>query len=684
MANKQKAPINQGEDFSALPIFSITKEKLAQENTEETFELHIDTKAYKVKPTREDMIAIKPRLQNKTTIGKYTLANIRATAMAGYSISVGVMKGTRAADWLRQQVFLVDIDNENDNFLVLTLEKALAICKKYGLKPVFFYYTFRHTEEKPKFRLGFICNEVITDENKRRLIMKTLISLFNQADKSAHNADRVFYATNKEFVILDENAKFSLDDIYAICAQEEQESANKAHENDSNLKELKQQYDFETLLRQECGEIVRETNEYILFKNCPICGHHECFMYSKIKKYFRCFGAHGDTYGSIIDYLMITRSKNLNEAIDYFKYELCGLERKAKTENKGKNKPACLETISTVELCKKNLAPIKWIVKDFLPQGTAIIASPPKYGKSWLALNLCLSVANGLPFLNFETNKGETLYLALEDSENRLKDRLEKLSQNIPISEFSFITTKAKSLSDGFIEQLEDFVKAKPKLSLIIVDTLQKIRSNLKRNELIYGYDYREISAIKEFADKHSICILLIHHLRKMKDDDPFNQISGTNGLSGSADTMIVLTKTKRNEEESTLHITGRDVEQNEYSLKFNKEKFMWERLKSPEELRTQKYKEEYNSNYIVRTVRKLLKINSQVWSGTMTDFYNESKRLLNQIPEDSTAVIGKKLRKLEFDLLNFDNIIYIPSSENGSGGKKIHKFYYKASADTC
>ena len=42
------------------------------------------------------------------------------------------------------------------------------------------------------------------------------------------------------------------------------------------------------------------------------------------------------------------------------------------------------------------------------------------------------------------------------------------------------------------------------------------------------------ISALKAISDKHEVGIICVHNLRKMKDDNSFNMISGTMGLSGS------------------------------------------------------------------------------------------------------------------------------------------------------
>ena len=89
-----------------------------------------------------------------------------------------------------------------------------------------------------------------------------------------------------------------------------------------------------------------------------------------------------------------------------------------------------LEYISAIELQNKDLPPTVYYVDKILPQGLNLICSVPKLGKSWLALDLCLSICNGTSFLNFKTKQAGCLYLALEDSYNRLKERMNKLLDN--------------------------------------------------------------------------------------------------------------------------------------------------------------------------------------------------------------------------------------------------------------
>ena len=132
------------------------------------------------------------------------------------------------------------------------------------------------------------------------------------------------------------------------------------------------------------------------------------------------------------------------------------------------------------------------------------------------------------------------LYLSLEDTFNRLQKRLLQLVGSEEAPERLVMQTECSSIGQGLEEQLTSFLYQHPDTGLIVIDTLQKVRSNDQNNSM-YASDYKEISALKALADKYNVCILLIHHLRKQAADDPFQQIAGSNGLMGASDTSWVM-----------------------------------------------------------------------------------------------------------------------------------------------
>lgn len=267
-----------------------------------------------------------------------------------------------------------------------------------------------------------------------------------------------------------------------------------------------------------------------------------------------------------------------------------------------------LNTISAKELQNKDLPELNIIVENMIFQGLTILASPPKYGKSWMMLDLCLSVATGKDFLGHKTNSGHCLYLALEDSPRRLKDRMLKVLnfEDAPTN-FDY-AINSETLESGLIKQLENYIIEKGNTKLIVIDTLQKIRGHINKNDTLYSNDYKEIGNLKKFADKYNIALILVHHLRKMSDNsDVFNQISGTNGISGAADTMIVMSKEKRNNTQTKMSIIGRDVESSEILIEFNNTEFKWNVIGTLEEQEKMRREKKYRTNPLVITIKKLI-----------------------------------------------------------------------------
>ena len=218
-----------------------------------------------------------------------------------------------------------------------------------------------------------------------------------------------------------------------------------------------------------------------------------------------------------------------------------------------------------------DLPATKFVIKDLLPQGLAIIGGAPKVGKSWLMLDWCVRIAKGETIWNFPTTKGTTLYVSLEDTASRLQERLLSVTDEAPNV---FFTTFSFKIGEGLEEQIKSFVADHPDTVLIVIDTFQMIRST--GSEVSYASDYNEIEVIKKLAEELNITILLVHHLRKQGDSDPFNMLSGTNGLAGGVDTMFVLDKSKRCSTNATLYCSGRDIEDREIELCFDKDNCVW------------------------------------------------------------------------------------------------------------
>jgi hypothetical protein len=217
--------------------------------------------------------------------------------------------------------------------------------------------------------------------------------------------------------------------------------------------------------------------------------------------------------------------------------------------------------------------PMQWLISGLVPEGLTLLIGGPKIGKSWMALDFALSVAAGNGYALGKIFCGiarPVLYLALEDSDRRLKDRIRKLQPDLRIPSLLTYMTRTEP---GMIEQtIIAWLRSLPEGSqpLVILDVLAKVMPPKMQGENDYQRDYRVASRLKMICDgMPGMGMLVLHHDRKASADDFVDMISGTNGIAGATDTIMVIDR-GRNEGVGLLKITGRDVLEAEYAVKFD------------------------------------------------------------------------------------------------------------------
>lgn len=229
------------------------------------------------------------------------------------------------------------------------------------------------------------------------------------------------------------------------------------------------------------------------------------------------------------------------------------------------------QTVAT--LAKKDLPTLPYVVENLITPGLSIFAGLGKIGKSWLIYWLIVKVAKGESVWNFNTTRGTTLYLAFEDNEHRLQDRFFTLFDGIDDApDNAHLCIEPYKMGGELEKRIRSFVSKYPDTNLIAIDTLQTIREG---KESSYVNDYRDITSIKAIADELQIAIIIVHHTRKMKDDDVFNEITGSTGIQGGCDNMFVLSQGTRGGNVGVLSCVGRDIPRREIELERG-EDFVW------------------------------------------------------------------------------------------------------------
>ena len=191
--------------------------------------------------------------------------------------------------------------------------------------------------------------------------------------------------------------------------------------------------------------------------------------------------------------------------------------------------PSYMKTVTMQELYQDIYSKKPPVIEGLLYQGTYLFVGSPKIGKSFFMAQLAYHVSTGTPLWDYPVKKGTVLYLALEDDYRRLQERMYRMF-GTGSTENLYFSVSSKPLGNGLTDQLSGFIREHPDTTLVIIDTLQKIRE-VDSDSYSYAKDYEIINQLKQFSDSWGICLLLVHHTRKQKSSDNFDMISGTNGV---------------------------------------------------------------------------------------------------------------------------------------------------------
>lgn len=326
-----------------------------------------------------------------------------------------------------------------------------------------------------------------------------------------------------------------------------------------------------------------------------------------------------------------------------------------------------LVTYEASELYGKHLVAPPTIVRGAIPAGLTVLAGAPKRGKSWLSLSLAISVASGQPWLGMETQRGEVLYLDLESAQFRVQKRLEKLLVG-PAPQGIHIAHDCSKLDGDLLWQIEDWAKKVEHPSLVIIDTLGRVDGAKKKGENAYQSDTRILGEVQSFALKHKIAVVCVHHLKKttMGVTDPFELVSGSMGITGAADAVLLLTG-KRGDEDTILSISSRDFENKELVVYLDNGRWILKSTNSEEYMEEQRY---LKSNFVRAVVAIAHRYHA--WQGTSSQFH---EMLISMGCVEANQL---DIRKINSELSSFQKKMYERESvifelpQKGSKGRRL------------
>lgn len=235
----------------------------------------------------------------------------------------------------------------------------------------------------------------------------------------------------------------------------------------------------------------------------------------------------------------------------------------------------------------------KWIIPDVLPVGTVLLAARPKMRKTFLALQISIAVCGGRKFLGWDCEQGDVLFLALEDNERRLRERidlLQYLDLSPPdLSNFRYFTSgmgispttgkqillnpeEASRMNQIFpkgqegVDNLKRALDMWPHTKLIVIDTYAHFRDRTIERD-VYQRDVEHMAPITRMASEREVCVIVVHHEKKglagIESGDYMEDVSGSTGITASVDAVMSI-KGKRGmqeeNEERQLFLSGRDI----------------------------------------------------------------------------------------------------------------------------
>jgi AAA domain len=230
------------------------------------------------------------------------------------------------------------------------------------------------------------------------------------------------------------------------------------------------------------------------------------------------------------------------------------------------------------DLLKRELPAQQWIVPQLIPQGVSCLFGRSKMGKSWLALAIALGVAAGGKVLGtIAVEARGVLYLALEDTERRLQNRLRKLLGTSDPPDDFYYRTEFPRFGPKYHGEviLRELRLLHPNIEVVVVDTLAKLRMPPSGRGSAYDQDYESTDPFKSLADELGLSLILLHHQSKATRDDWVDTMNASSGLSGAVDTLLLLNR-KRGEDAATLNVTGRDVDSEDYHIEWDAQTFTW------------------------------------------------------------------------------------------------------------
>lgn len=342
-----------------------------------------------------------------------------------------------------------------------------------------------------------------------------------------------------------------------------------------------------------------------------------------------------------------------------------------------KPKPVTVKVTDSSDYNRLEFKEINWLIENILPdKGFTGLSAKPKVGKTWMGYQLAFAIATGGNFMGTNVKKGTVLYFDLETPARSRKKRLLKFTEGRPIPPGIKFIDEVRPINGGFQEDLDSLLKKYPDTTVVIVDTIKKIRNPRPNNVTENQHDDFEIGALAKFINNNDILLLGMNHNTKLNNEDPFDNALGSISVQGSLDTILVITQDKDKCGRTTntmLHVKGREVEEDHYSVAFDD--CRWSIVGKAEDVGLMQERSDLLNNSITTTIQALINDNdNKEWKGKSSEFMKEFARITGKPLAMTSQSFTKWIRDHEIPLVLYCNIEHREIKHKGNS--MIHHFY--------
>ena len=213
---------------------------------------------------------------------------------------------------------------------------------------------------------------------------------------------------------------------------------------------------------------------------------------------------------------------------------------------------------SVTSHASKNGETKRWVVPTLLPEGLVILAGKQRTGKSWLGLSMGLAVASGETVLGeIGIEQGKALYLALEESEHHVQERLSQWSAQCDslYQDFEYVISWQRMDGDGLAD-LESWMATRPRARLVIIDTWTGVQPTREQQAdgTAQDAELEAFERLRALAHTYHICILVHFHIDNATPDHLFDELATSSSANASADGILHL---KQGSESGVATLSG-------------------------------------------------------------------------------------------------------------------------------